>query len=856
MIELPDHLFRTYQSYKKKEEALLTWIQQAASQSGYVHEIAVPKQKQKLHGRERTLARRARQTQLLTNEASPTSHISTTQITLFDIIAPIQSICRNSQIKHVPEYIHRGLLSILELRKRCLAWYKQNTSQHDSSSRCQNANHEYPIHLLEQALSILKPKLETISKTTQSASHAKSVNNVPKKQQAHEMSSLFTHLSVEDISNSFDEGSHQLSVPMPTPDTLKALEKAMKDSQLRMQDEYRLAKFCLLQDMAKVEDFILLEYARYALDQMNGDVLLPLTNVAIDLVTRMETSLSEAFPDVEACERAFITELTEHSPELLTASPLLRMQEIFVKQLNGMACNDICRGLEETYFDRTSTDQALIEEAFCARMLLLPDLVRGESLTLCASNLSFRVVLEALVRRRKSSDGTSSITLANSFALRVKLLEESLLASGDSYSQATLYCTRDYLERQEAKRAELHTSPKYQSQIVVDRQEYLSKLDSNFREHLDNYKKELNDEMVQAVYGANKVTICENTHVLRVMFAITSIAALDVSNVARVLGDLWIYLKDTGNATGHWEDMNHLMGTMPPQFFFNGARPKEQTMDRFRNRILYTLGYREKEILRAVKDYDRYGGLRITKPVPRQRIDLEMFSLWHILAGRQNHHLQTYDIGTVNAELVANAKIIPLMLQQTPLKIVLNANAQIVNRKELWKITAKKPALTPTQLLAVVKHGLYCDNSLLDFDYTEFEKCCQIAVSRLFNTLCISEQFKVDNLQDLSTIDMLFLVVLFLTTCGDGSKLIEAGKVLDSFAEGYGDRGTMALIAYRLSFRGSTTTNEDLQGIMTEAIKRSGTYDDCFTEDQFSALNISIDSVRNLEDEIRGLWTN
>lgn len=89
-----------------------------------------------------------------------------------------------------------------------------------------------------------------------------------------------------------------------------------------------LARFCLPEDIQQIEDYLILEFARFALDQANADSLAFVVSTAIDMVVSMEHELANQFVNLKERERSFWDATLHDEAAVICSAPLLRMQAV------------------------------------------------------------------------------------------------------------------------------------------------------------------------------------------------------------------------------------------------------------------------------------------------------------------------------------------------------------------------------------------------------------------------------------------------------------------------------------------------------------------------------------------------
>lgn len=331
-MERSDHLLRSYRKYKAQEKSLLRWICETASLSGYhiQHPQDAKKDPQvdptapkaskpsKLKGRARTLARRAvveaaesqdvkQKEEALINDFEP-------PIAIYDILAPVAAIVRNSTITEIPDEVAEQLRSAYRLRKKCVSWYKAHTSQHDKAIRHRNRNHAFPVAVLEEAINMLKnkfpagfkqselakpmPNHNTLSSRPSNATIATTI--LPSSLSQGSISNMFGGLRFEELEDPAHAAQEFTTDTVPVAPSIQSTNTshvpALTEVDRRL-DECILARYCLYEDLQEIEDAIVLELVRYSLDQANSKVLAFLMNTSIELVADMSTAFDQSFKD-------------------------------------------------------------------------------------------------------------------------------------------------------------------------------------------------------------------------------------------------------------------------------------------------------------------------------------------------------------------------------------------------------------------------------------------------------------------------------------------------------------------------------------------------------------------------------
>jgi len=258
-MQLPDHLLRTYHRYKVEEADLLSWICDTAENVGQ-HVVAKHSAKMpKLKGRERLMARRAAEAGEI---GIDNDHYKEPRIAIFDILPSVKAIADTPNITTIPVDIAIKFHDVLNLRRKCLRWYKTNTSQHDDETRLKNKKHEHPVLVLEQAIGILQHKLpESLPASAVKPPMHHSISDRRTNTattDAEHMDLAHIRQVVDTSDNAFDFRNHDedgSGDELPTAGQPTNISQPASIPKLgeedRIQDEFNLAQYCVYQELRK-----------------------------------------------------------------------------------------------------------------------------------------------------------------------------------------------------------------------------------------------------------------------------------------------------------------------------------------------------------------------------------------------------------------------------------------------------------------------------------------------------------------------------------------------------------------------------------------------------------------------------
>lgn len=375
-MQLPHHPLRTYREYKLFEKEVLDWIESAASEIQYDRRDTgdaltpppTPKPV-KLKGRARTEARRKKQQASSTVWIDVDDTYDSPKFGLFDILAPVEAIAADARIKQVPTNIGRKLLKVLNLRQRCVSWYERNTEEDDKETLESNNKHLYPVRLLRKVITVLRHKLATPAISSNDQKIAESQHDPGKATDDTEKATtaaanLFEHLKLDE---EIEDSLHAFAPPTDA-NSLKRDHQVRPSADDRAQDDYDLARYCFYEDVQEVEDHVVLELIRYAIDQGNSDTLPFTITTAVDLVSQMYILLHER-KDAGKLYHNFEYPSASRQGGRKINSPLARLQGIItmeltcnmaIKSINQRDHRDCCLGkactLPAEPFPRTEAD--------------------------------------------------------------------------------------------------------------------------------------------------------------------------------------------------------------------------------------------------------------------------------------------------------------------------------------------------------------------------------------------------------------------------------------------------------------------------------------------------------------------
>ena len=875
-MQIPDHLHNTYLNYKAEEQSLLSWICDTARTSGHNFKAkqnlgATPKNSSqstatKLKGRARTLARRAAQTTADTQPAASPQSSSKSQIAIFDILPPLRSIAANPY-STIPYAMVEKLRAVLELRRKCVSWFKSNTPEEDDETRRRNYNHEYPVRVLESAMTIveqilLKPSLnETQAKTT-------TPGHTLKPGVVSDLSNTIQSLCFED---GLTGGQKHLEAIKEIDEAGVGTEASSSNrlsDEDRAQEEYNFAKFCLLYDVQQLEDFLVLELVRYSLDRSNSDVLPFLVDTALDMVQKMDASSTSSFEDATKFEAGFVEVFRAQSADDFYPSPYLRMQMVVSKMLHTNAgstdvpaeCYDTTFDPSIDYFRLSGRDRYFVEQSWLAcalQKVKRTDGTRFGVLTVSSTNR----VLDSIFAQPSSSHGICLVPVSYTLALRLLLLAAIILKDDVSFP---FHALSEEFEKQitmETERAKFWTSKEYCSQRAAAWWPRRVQCLVEDWERVRPLNKRAIKGPLTGLLEISPFTCCLSRERLSTDYAAASVSAMETSGIFRVLAHLHNLLVEEKVLDMCWADKDFLVEAMGEAYVYYITRPLLSQGDAFRTQIFWGIGLNEVE---AVKLFfappDSGGGELVSRLKPRfHRSTTPLHMLSMLRYGRANLN---GDIA-VDLELVATATVVPKLIGRTPKKVRMTVNCQLEDRAELFRIKDKGPGLQPVDLLSVVKRGIDQELRMNKFDYLELEKACTQLVRSLLQEFDDLKASPFGRFLMPHTIEQANSLILnIITLIGDKDpnaqslyrkNLEKAAKVFTTWIQQYGSVGVADKNSPKDCGHLSALSLDIVQEV-ERIVDRHGLLNDVFLPEQIQGMEASIKVTDSLEARIAKLW--
>lgn len=758
-MKLPGHLLRTYRRYKKEEAEVIDWVCKTAKSCGLNlfkdDLVAVDTD----HNDEKTTPRK--------RNSSDTNNGRGRQpkgaVAIFDILEPVEAILKSPDTSQIPVSIVEKLQNVLDLRQKCLAWFRANTSQTDKVTRERNDKHQYPVTILKRALGLLRSKLgdhTTIrdeNKQTKLQKTAKAgTDQITAAQDDHKQQDDCTVTS-DDVNDVDDDRSRPIAKKTVSAPLLR-IELSYEE---RIQDEYYLGHFCLYEDLAELEDYMFLEFVSYSLDQRNSNVLPYLVNATVDRALQMEHALLRSFDikgvDLESLSSKFFDRLfggilTGETVASFITIPLLRTQfriwcELAQQRLDKVyqtVDEQVAAGIPvltytpnsirtEDYFACSEEDQGAIERGFIRELWRTRP---PKSYQPFATDLSTKVIDD--LRNLDLSEGKMAwIGLGFTLAIRLRFLLTRVLRSNCDLPYAALHKSAKASGRADLELLVFHKSnQRHEADGATSKYTQDGAINLEPKQHL--VLQEAVTGPLAAQLRSNPVLCCLNVCVTQMYSATTLVGMMDKSRITRLLAHFWNLFHKLRRVRHSWSDLECLIEMLGEDFFFQGEAPTLALLEddtAMRRRFMYAMGGIMKKTKRSTKDvFTNQTEVRFNGR-PKKFINSDIPVFWH-LDHRNDHTLTHIEAGSTDLELIITATTIRQILGEKPIEIKLEHNKTTFgDRAALWRLRDLTPDFDNVTLLCLVKKALQHDMRIMNFEHLKFLKGCSQLVNDLYNEL-------------------------------------------------------------------------------------------------------------------------
>ncbi|KAK5957706.1 hypothetical protein OHC33_000895 [Knufia fluminis] len=902
-MRLPDHLLSSYRQYKEKEVAFLRWVVEAAARCGHPIRVRSPvKQpstttdKPRLRGRERTLNRR----EAAARSGAVPLHDGLLEDALpavYDILPAIRAIAASPAIDMVPAHVARQLLTVVNLRTKCLNWFQQMTGQDDTRTLEENRNHQYPVEVLQKTLGILEHKLPTQQRRAGSCTvleqYAQQVQNVP---YANKFSILDVDVPLETNSET-TSGSNKVDAaptPMNKTNVIHASEY-----------EYIVARYCMLQDYAAIGDFLVLEMCSQFLERPVLNTLGFLTNAAIDCARKMEEDLQLMFDNAEMLRAQLYTALSTANPGEMDS--ITRMQFILSEQIKTSIADrfdaefeqnaaqfpeevrirwsafkdEVARARSKSrdhethtvgYWDADGEQRFATERLFVTR--ILEDPASKEIDTYGDVFLDQTAIMLATIHDQDNAlvvmlnDAAYSVPAWLAFGFRLRVLayaiEQDQLPLHLAFMQRMAWTIK--LRRLDHK--SFLTQSTHSFQASTDSGDSFRKGMTQDIEKLEGVFKASNGAAKQSLQH-NFFICAANTFLMVQTYALDAIDIMGTSNVLSMLAWLWSMTKQEDFISTEWADMTFLLECFGEPFVFRGVRPNLNGSRDLLLDMMHAQGLTNPKIVKAIRaaridPYNIPAGMQLSF---KANFTSSSMPFTHLVTTRvRQSNPGLYELGSTDLELVVGSELLPRLGGEKATKAAFDSrDGRISNRAELWKAYHKSPKLEPTQVLELMKREIMHESRIFHFDYLAFEKACTSLIESMLQGL-MQEDSAFDTLVSKTTMEKARGIAREVVASAVASSKSKKGQrykprlevVKTAFEQwlpangSVGSKPAKALFPVNAPTAPVSSLRPDLLRHVREIIDRRGLPGGIFAEEQLEGTNIRV--TRVLEDELMGLW--
>ncbi|KAG8531882.1 uncharacterized protein KY384_003518 [Bacidia gigantensis] len=291
---LPQILFSSYQRYKEDTNVFTTWLSQSARACGYYLstaescEAATQKPANpvastpRLKGRARKLAKLAQD-----DRGSETDfHVIKHNVTSRTLLEQAETVARSQ--KKMPKEVLSVVKRSINARKRCSKWFRQSASDDLDS----NSSHEQFIEVLEKALKILEPCIDTHTEKRAQSSETPGSAQPPNAG----LCNRFGMLNVEDVDETFDVSAASVNMTAKSPSSAPSKDREEYEFEEKLSFALAFIVFCFFEDLHGIEDLLKDSWQQYKEGKLDLETCAMTTNLALDLVRRAEEDLLTKIP--------------------------------------------------------------------------------------------------------------------------------------------------------------------------------------------------------------------------------------------------------------------------------------------------------------------------------------------------------------------------------------------------------------------------------------------------------------------------------------------------------------------------------------------------------------------------------
>ena len=595
---LPGHLLDTYEQYKLEEEAVIGWICQAAIDCGHKFDVQTSEvQEAELNG----LRVQADMSQL------------SVELPIYEMIIPISTIVNSKEPKQVPIDIAEKIRSIIGSRARCAAWFRRNTRADDEAGQTRNRTHLYPIQVLRQMvlmLSGLWPKAVPMSLLDSS----------------HEaIDSPYRALSnpFEMLDHEHSQWHEVITEPFSNDNIARTVLKARRTKdeqecykQIQAEDQLRLAKMCLLEELASIEALVVQHWMSFLLGNQTLHGALVVTENAINLVAKqeMESGMTVTAGHLVPCwPEGFFAGLERFDD--LAKNPFLRMNQIICAVLTTTDLAAIGRFASSTsatnafrsvdYLGINPMQQLLCELAGATR-ILYTNIMWSSSSAIESGDIQ---LLHSLRRKYENGLITSpeQVSISEAFAVRMHVLVDQV-ASGAMKDQIKAISDHASIITNSVVSHNNMLSGKVKMfNNITDKEDCdaLAEMHDRVRDMAEASSLETQQLLTNATPVCKINVAARRSCSMTLLHAIFSSRTLINSKILAPLAIVYQICKEEGGLPKDvmWEDVEHLSRVLGDAVVFTaGDGPAKADRHRYMARVSFALGFLDRDVKQQRKD--------------------------------------------------------------------------------------------------------------------------------------------------------------------------------------------------------------------------------------------------------------
>lgn len=879
-MKLPDHLCNTYARYKQSQEVVLSYLVKTANNTAQ-------------------------------NSSDSTTNVNLDTMTLRDLAKAAEAVACALKPNKPPVSILESLSEVIDLRERCLTWFKSNTHQDDAGTRTLNDKHAHIIDIL---------KIVSLTLGGKDYKLVSEKNAEDKEGVETSFTNTFAALHLyETLAEAPSQTTaFELREKKDAKERYNVVRRSVLEARFAEQkeQEYILARFCLLEDQQAMVDELFLRMCSAATTGESWLSIAPLADFIIDHAIVTELDMHKSVEDWTRMSKMFHCRLVH--PRGTNQCDILRMQAViferlkysiisrlnsgkisslsFVKFTPDMDITDAPRhqialarkkyGIEDPclssnsdislYFRSSAADKVCLEAQYVANLLKSSadeDIVFLKTsyidrVTKCAINLLSTNSVNYLL----DEDGAAYLVPSYvALSFHIGILAEIILGRetihgkvpAASQMQHTATSITVAASRHMGMLIEpshgMHASP--QSLLFRCYRQWSITLDASTR-------------AIQAAKAAparsnrGMLSYIGSTFGLNFNYMTTTLGMIDNTGVLAMLGLMWQLFKLEGIDMPEWPDLQFILKELGEDFVFHGTRPTSTARLNASGCHMQGLATsRVKEQLLADGLADFEGHLAVSDDRTRrfyvEKKPLSSFLHANMLAPKTTSH----NSGAVVPELLVYGGPMQKLANKETVNPQFHLKEECIDlhdRTRFWKVKDKSPKLTAAELISLLAREVKHEMVLCTFDWLKFEEALNKLVDVVDRALQDPKCMAAYGTQTVSTWKIRGAVGTLISDvqASPGSWLGKVHKtrveaVRPIFSEWLTKNGSLGLTStgvFRMQKSTLTQLSPDVVSHVQDVVKRRGLQEGIFTPDQCKEMGIEV--TYNLEDRIKEKWQN